>query len=180
MRKRGPVRSARNSDDCGGAIDRGLGSKPCFTVVACVGKPRGCRVRSRVVCLLIFTLVVNSRSLAPSYRRVTPFKARHKTNTTCVPIAAFPALTASHFSLSFLPLVSCSRTTFIDTNATTTRQLYAPKFISFQYFLYLLHLLNLFPIGRTSEVALTRRSLHVLRPPSGPSRRAPSFSNQRV
>jgi hypothetical protein len=40
-----------------GAIDHGLGSKACFALVACVGKPRGCRVLSRVVCLSIFTLV---------------------------------------------------------------------------------------------------------------------------
>ena len=45
-----------------GAIDSGLGSKAklasCFTVVACVGKPRGCRVLSRV-CLSIFQLVAS-------------------------------------------------------------------------------------------------------------------------
>jgi hypothetical protein len=43
-----------------GAIDGGLGSKAClrqYTLAACVGKQRGCRVPSRVVCLSIFTLV---------------------------------------------------------------------------------------------------------------------------
>ena len=39
-----------------GAIDSGLGSKACFTVVACVGKSRGCRVLSRVGLSLDFPI----------------------------------------------------------------------------------------------------------------------------
>ena len=108
---------------------------------------------------------------APSYRPVIPFKARHKTNTTCVPIAAFPALTASHFLLSFPPLISRSRTTFIDTNAVTTRQLYAPKFHLLSAFPLFAYTSIYFPSPTPPRSPLLEEACIYLRPPSGSSRK---------
>ncbi len=80
--------------------------------------------------------------------------------------------------LSFLPLVSRSRTTFINTKTTATRQPYDPSSIPFS--LSFTYLLNSFFITGTSEVTITRGNFHVFKiallpVEEGPSRQSKYF-----
>lgn len=113
-----------------------------------------------------------------SYRLVLDARLPSSCNTRRIRPARY-SLSRPHclfpFSLpfpSFPLLVLRSRTTFIHTKATATQQPYAPTFIPFQPFLYVLSLPFIPHHWHLRGPLLLEIARMYLRPPSGSSRRA--------
>ncbi len=101
--------------------------------------------------------------LSSSCSTTTLQAATQDENDLRIPITLFPALTASFLSyfLYFLPLLKLLNNIYRHKD-TTTRRPYAPRFILFWLFLYMLTFFYSILIISTSEAAITVQNLDTI------------------